>query len=210
MRGARTPVNRSTIISAALELLEEGGLDELTMRKLAARLEVKSPALYWHFRNKQELLDEMARAVQARQDLGPPGEGERWREWLTRRARERREILLSHRDGARLVAGSSPGPDIAVTFDQELHALVLQGFTPVKAMRAITALGSYITGFVLEEQARLRREESPPGGAGQEQAVPTLMAAIRDGGPPDGPAAFEDGLALLLNGIEADLRSAGV
>lgn len=197
-------MNRSSIISV-LELLEEVGLDELTTRRLAARLQVKSPALYWHFRNKQELLDEMARSIQARQDLGPPREGEQWRGWLTRRARERRDILLSHRDGARLIAGSSPGPDIAATFDREPHALVLQGFTPVRAMRAITTLGSYITGFVLEEQARHQRDEPPPGDLDQARETPTLLAAIRDGGPPDGPAAFEDGLALLLGGIEAGL-----
>ncbi|TDD06745.1 TetR/AcrR family transcriptional regulator C-terminal domain-containing protein [Nonomuraea diastatica] len=202
-------MNRSTIISAALELVEEVGLDELTTRRLAARLQVKSPALYWHFRNKQELLDEMARFIQARQDLGPPREGEHWRDWLTRRARERRDILLSHRDGARLIAGSSPGPDIAATFDRELHALVLQGFTPVQAMRAITTLGSYITGFVLEEQARHQRDELPPGDLDQARETPTLLAAIRDGGPPDGPAAFEDGLAFLLGGIEAGLLGSG-
>lgn len=199
-------MNRTTIISAALELLEEVGLDELTTRRLAARLQVKSPALYWHFRNKQELLDEMARYIQARQDLGPPREGEKWRDWLARRARERRDILLSHRDGARLIAGTSPGPDIAAAFDRELHALVLQGFTPVQAMRAVIALGSYTTGFVLEEQARHERDERPPGDLDQAKETPTLLAAIRDGGPPDGPAAFEDGLALLLGGIEAGLR----
>ncbi|TDC11387.1 TetR family transcriptional regulator [Nonomuraea longispora] len=202
-------MNRTTIIRAALELLEEVGLDELTTRRLAARLQVKSPALYWHFRNKQELLDELARHIQARQDLGPPREGEKWRDWLARRARERRDILLSHRDGARLIAGTSPGHDIAATFDRELHALVLQGFSPVQAMRAITTLGSYITGFVLEEQARHQRDEPPPGGLDQARETPTLLAAIRDGGPPDGSAAFEDGLTLLLDGIEAGLRNHG-
>ncbi|MEO3788869.1 TetR/AcrR family transcriptional regulator C-terminal domain-containing protein [Nonomuraea sp. B10E15] len=202
-------MNRSTIISAALELLEEVGLEELTTRRLAARLQVKSPALYWHFRNKRELLDEMARSIQVRQDLGPPRAGEHWRDWLTRRARERRAILLSHRDGARLIAGSSPGPDIAAAFDGELNALALQGFTPVRAMRAITTLGSYITGFVLEEQARRQREKPSPSDLDQAQATPTLLAAIRDGGSPDGPAAFEDGLALLLDGIEATLRNGG-
>ncbi|MGP3928671.1 TetR/AcrR family transcriptional regulator C-terminal domain-containing protein [Nonomuraea sp. KM88] len=76
-------------------------------------------------------------------------------------------------------------------------------------MRAITTLGSYITGFVLEEQARRQREKPSPSDLDQAQATPTLLAAIRDGGSPDGPAAFEDGLALLLDGIEATLRNGG-
>jgi TetR/AcrR family tetracycline transcriptional repressor len=74
-------------------------------------------------------------------------------------------------------------------------------------MRAITVLGFYITGFVLEEQAGSRREQPSPGDLDRARATPTLLAAIRDGGPPDGPAAFEDGLALLLGGIEADVHN---
>ncbi|WP_017595946.1 TetR/AcrR family transcriptional regulator C-terminal domain-containing protein [Nocardiopsis potens] len=198
-------MDRPTIVSAALELLEETGLDGLTTRRLAARLQVKSPALYWHFRSKQELLDEMARAVQERQDFGPPREGEHWRDWLARRARERREVLLSHRDGARLVAGTSAGPEIVAAFDREPAALVEQGFTPLQAMRAITALGAFVSGFVLEEQARLDRDRTPdPGPA---EAAPVLAAAIGEGGSPDGPAAFEDGLAYLLHGIGAALTT---
>jgi TetR/AcrR family tetracycline transcriptional repressor len=201
-------MDRTTIVDAALELLDEVGLDGLTTRRIAAKLDVRSPALYWHFRNKQELLDELARAVQAQQDLGPPHDGEPWREWLGRRARERRRVLLSHRDGARLVAGTSAGPDVAVAFDRELEAMVLQGFTAVRAMRAITALGAFVTGFVLEEQARGARAEQREAPSDAATRTPTLVAAISQGGSPDGPAAFDDGLTLLLDGIAAGRRSA--
>ena len=196
-------MDRTTIVDAALDLLDEVGLGGLTTRRLAERLEVRSPALYWHLSNKQELLDEMARVVQAQQDLGPPQDGEPWREWLGRRARERRRVLLSHRDGARLVAGTSPGPELAVAFDRELEAMVRQGFTPVGAMRAITSLGAFVTGFVLEEQARAARTEHPAPADDITTLTPTLVAAISDGGSPDGPEAFEDGLTLLLDGIAA-------
>lgn len=201
-------MDRTTIVGAALELLDEVGLDGLTTRRLATKLDVKSPALYWHFRNKQELLDEMARAIQSQQDLGPPHDGEPWRTWLSRRAHERRRVLLAHRDGARLVAGTSPGPEIAIAFDRELEAMVRQGFTPVRAIRAVTTLGAFVTGFVLEEQTRSARtrQPGPPPGAATE--TPTLMAAIGEGGSPDGPAAFDDGLTLLLDGIAAGQRSA--
>ncbi|QFG27104.1 TetR/AcrR family transcriptional regulator C-terminal domain-containing protein [Actinomadura sp. WMMB 499] len=196
-------MDRTTIVGAALELLNEVGLDGLTTRRLAAKLDVRSPALYWHFRNKQELVDEMARTVQAGQNLGPPQDGEPWRDWLARRARERRRVLMSYRDGARLVAGTSAGPEIAIAFDRELASMVRQGFTPVRAMRAITALGAFVTGFVMEEQARETRTEQPDIPAGSAPETPTLMAAIAEGGSPDAPAAFEDGLTLLLDGIEA-------
>ncbi|OLT20298.1 hypothetical protein BJF79_16300 [Actinomadura sp. CNU-125] len=177
-------------------------------RSPSAKLDVRSPALYWHFRNKQELVDAMARAVQARHDLGPPHEGEPWRDRLVRRARERRRVLPAHRDGARLVAGTSPGPSIVTAFDRELAALVRQGFAPIGAMRAITAIGAFVTGFVLEEQAHEARPDEPVPSPDAAAETPTLMAAIGEGGSPDGPAAFEDGLPLLLNGIEAAHGSA--
>ncbi len=45
-----TKLDRETVIQAALELLNEVGVDNLTTRKLAERLKVQQPALYWHFR----------------------------------------------------------------------------------------------------------------------------------------------------------------
>lgn len=208
-------VDRRAIASAALELLDEVGLDGLTVRRLAARLDVKSPALYWHFRSKQELLDMVAQLLQSRQDLGPPHEGEPWREWLARRARERRRLLLSHRDGARLVAGTRPGSAVVTALDSELQALVDRGFTPVRAVHAIVSLGHYVTGFVLEEQAE-RQRYAATGETAPEQmtepqrdellkATPILAAALRDGGELGGEEAFEVGLRMLIDGIAVGL-----
>ncbi|HEX8806526.1 MAG TPA: TetR family transcriptional regulator, partial [Candidatus Aquilonibacter sp.] len=56
-------LSRETIVQAALELLNELGIDGLTVRALASRLGVRAPTLYWHVKNKQELLDEMATEV---------------------------------------------------------------------------------------------------------------------------------------------------
>ncbi|HHT8960921.1 TPA: TetR family transcriptional regulator, partial [Burkholderia cenocepacia] len=59
--GAR--LTRDTVLRAALDLLDEVGIDGLSTRRLAERLGVQSPTLYWHFRNKAELLDAMAEAI---------------------------------------------------------------------------------------------------------------------------------------------------
>ncbi|MEW9531774.1 TetR/AcrR family transcriptional regulator C-terminal domain-containing protein [Microbispora sp. NPDC049125] len=207
-------MDRTTIVNAALELLNEVGLEGVTVRRLAADLGVQNPALYWHFPNKQALLDEMAQVLQARQDFGPPHPGESWQLWLTRRGRERRRILLSHRDGARLVAGTRPGPDLLLRFEAELAALVANGFTAAQALRAIGTLSRYVNGFVLDEQALPRRRAEPDEPADKQpvsdqpadvfQATPTLAAAIRDSG--DSDETFEDGLRILIDGIAAGLK----
>ena len=59
-------LDRQVIVNAALALLDEDGIDALTLRALAARLGVQAPALYWHVRNKQELLDEMGTEIERR------------------------------------------------------------------------------------------------------------------------------------------------
>ena len=58
-----TKLDKGTVIAAALELLNEVGMDSLTTRKLAERLKVQQPALYWHFQNKRALLDALAEAM---------------------------------------------------------------------------------------------------------------------------------------------------
>ena len=101
--GNRLPLDRSTVVQAALELLKRVGLDGLSTRSLAAALGVKSPALYWHFRNKQELFDAMADAMVSGAGMGPPSPVETWQTWLARRARAYRASLLAYRDSARIV-----------------------------------------------------------------------------------------------------------
>src|SRR5437867_867347 len=121
----RPGLTREAMIKAALRLLDEVGLDGLTVRRLAAELGVQSPALYWHIRNRQGLLDGMADAIIQAAGMGPPRSGESWQEWLARRSRAYRLSVLAHRDGARIVAGAYwLGPATIQTFNDELAAMV--------------------------------------------------------------------------------------
>src|SRR5215469_10878771 len=100
----RPSLDRSTVVQATLELLKRVGLDGVTTRRLAAELGVKSPALYWHFQNKQDLLDAMADVFVREAGMGPPSSGETWQEWLARRVCAYRATLLAYPDSARIVA----------------------------------------------------------------------------------------------------------
>jgi AcrR family transcriptional regulator len=199
---------RETVARTALDLLDEVGLDGLTVRRLATELGVKSPALYWHFRNKQELLDEMSRLL-LEPDMGGPHQGESWQEWLTRRAHQLRRVLLSHRDGPRLIASSHPGMTVARKFEAELKLLTGYGFTPAQGLHAISTLSFYTIGFALEEQASLRRQAhtTPEDLATLAAEAPTVMAAVADSGAPTSDQAFAYGLRLLIDGMTAALSA---
>jgi TetR/AcrR family tetracycline transcriptional repressor len=208
----RAGLTRQTIIQTALGLLDQVGLEGLTVRRLAAELGVQSPALYWHLHNKRELLDAMADAITLAAGMGPPRQGESWQHWLTRRARAYRRSLLAHRDGARIVANARMSPTTLRMLDEELTAMVDRGFTPVLALRTIMAIAHYVNGFVLQEQTERQEDTQPPAdelAAMTEQldggSSATLLVAIREGGSPLGEDAFEHGLQALIDGTTTAL-----
>ncbi|MFC6087409.1 TetR/AcrR family transcriptional regulator C-terminal domain-containing protein [Sphaerisporangium aureirubrum] len=206
----RPAVTRRTLIETGLRLLDEVGLDGLTVRRLAAELGVKSPALYWHIRTKQELLDGMADAIVRSGGMGPPHPGESWQDWLTRRAHAYRTALLSHRDAARVVVGATTlSPSAIQLFDRELRAMTAFGFTPVLALRTVATLTHYVTGFVLREQTPRPDPAPQPSPADLLDESSPLLAAVREGGGTAGTETFTHGLRALIDGTATALARSG-
>src|SRR5215813_8767886 len=98
----RRTLDQAQVVLAALVLLDEVGLDELTMRRLADRLGVKAASLYRHVRNKDELLVLLGDEISGEIPLVPQAGS--WQEQLRTMARNVRRGLLAHRDAARLLA----------------------------------------------------------------------------------------------------------
>lgn len=141
---------------AALDLLDEAGMDGLTVRALASRLGVQAPALYWHVRSKQALLDEMATLIWRRVNdvmAGLPANLP-WRDVLATYAATIRAGLLGHRDGAKAFSGSTlTDPDVVRRGEGTLQNLISQGFTLHDAVRGLLLINNFTIGFCVEEQA---------------------------------------------------------
>ncbi len=148
-------LDRTTMITAALELLDEAGLEGLTLRRLASKLNVQAPAIYWHFKNKQELLDEMASAVlRAGVQKMPMSAGVKWDKWAIAYGQGLRRMLLLHRDGAKMLSGTRlTDNSLYAPMESALRTLVDAGFSPKLSMVALSTIYSYVVGFVIEEQA---------------------------------------------------------
>jgi TetR/AcrR family transcriptional regulator, tetracycline repressor protein len=216
-RSGTRALDRPVVIAAAIRLLDEVGLDGLTLRRLAKELGVAAPALYWHFRDKQELLDHMVVALAG--DIyqwEAPAPGQHWDGWLVERARAQRKAMLAHRDSARLAAGTRPTAALIPRIEKNIEALTRAGLTPGQALRSVLVLGNYVAGFVLDEQAEVAREaaEGDQGVAAAEQEfrdrmstgkLPNLAVAFEEVGDPNDEAGFEYGLGLILDGLRAQV-----
>jgi AcrR family transcriptional regulator len=149
-------LTRSAIVNAALDLLDEVGMEGLTVRALAAKLDVKAPALYWHVRDKSELLDEMATEAWRRigDELTRFPDDATWDDDLRRFADVLRSALLRYRDGAKAFSGTylTDGTVLAGREDG-LRRWLAQGFELGDVVRAFALTNSFVVGFCIEEQA---------------------------------------------------------
>lgn len=184
-------LTRQDIAGSGLKLLNEAGLNGLTLRLIAADLGVKAPALYWHLKNKQELLDEMATQMYADsfEDRRPPESLGEW-EAVAYGARALRRMMLSYRDGGKVFAGTYLG-DTGLVAPSPLRRSIEAGLDERRAAQALFTVYSYVVGFTIEEQAVC----PVPGRLDERyrsERAGDLLADV--------DSRFEDGLEIVLSG----------
>jgi TetR/AcrR family transcriptional regulator, tetracycline repressor protein len=197
------PLTRQQVIDEAMRLIDTEGLDLLTLRALASRLDVQAPTLYWHVRNKAELLDALADAIMtdAVSAIPEPAVDDEWGEWLLAALIELRRALLAHPDGARIVSGARISMGRADFSERAMVTLVGQGVDLQRARMTVLVGERFTVGYVLEEQAPGPDPERPGVDASElQQRLPTATRAIIEyfatGRTPDD--LYEDGVRLIL------------
>lgn len=204
-------LTKKDIAQAGLKLLNRVGLEGLTVRAIADELGVKAPALYWHLKNKQELLDEVATEMFLTiPPPPPPSVGDPWTDRLLRQARDVRQMMLSYRDGAKVFSGTFFTDD-PLPGEGMIEEIVAAGYTPAQAVRVLSTVFSYTVGFTIEQQA----VEPMPGQRDQryEKAIEradrsvAFSAAVQAALGGNFDEQFEDGLRIVLLGVTAWLQS---
>lgn len=208
--GARLPLSRDRILTAAVEIADERGVGAITMRAVASRLGVEAMSLYNHVANKDDILDGMADLVAGQFDL--PGDVDHWRKAMRRRAVSAHEVFGRH-PWAPLLFDSreSSGPARLHYFDWVLGVLMTAGFSVDGASRAFSLLDSYIYGFGIQQF-----NMSADGDVSPEEMAAVLLAYIPPEQYPhlhqvashamesgyDAEADFDFGLEIILDGLE--------
>jgi AcrR family transcriptional regulator len=207
----RVPLSRDRVLDAAIRLADAGGIESLSMRKLAQELGVEAMTLYYHVANKDEILNAIVDMVVGEIELPSPEAD--WRAGLRRTAISAHQVLLRHRWAASLVLSGSGFSEARMRWmNAILGTLRGAGFSAEMTDHAYHALDSHIMGFTLwvvgmdlgsdEELAALATDvlrELP------RDELPHLAEHIEQHLKPRNPddeGEFAFGLDLILDGLE--------
>jgi TetR/AcrR family tetracycline transcriptional repressor len=202
-------LDRQRIVAEAVALLDADGLDGVTLRKLAARLGVQQPTLYWHLPNKAALVTAIAELIleQHVAELAPPEPEQRWQDWLIGVAEGLRHALLAHPDSARIISASQLSLNMAAISELAMSSLVARGIPLHQARVLVLTVERFTVGHVLEEQAPRPDADGPADFdlAAFTERYPTMIAAITEYFEPGRTVddLFRDCLTVIIEGTAA-------
>lgn len=223
--GQRTPLSRERALAAAVDYADEHGVEAVTMRSLAAELDVVPMALYKHVRNKEDLLGGMVDRVIAEYRIPEPCPGDAWSAALRTAILSARESLLVHPWLRSVIdTRTTRSPTVLRYMDALAGVFFAGGFSAELTHHAMHILGHRIWGFNPEaftempggERGVAGRAESPPTPGPDEvarfaEAFPHIFAITvattggdlsLAGAGCDEQFEFEFSLDLLLDAFE--------
>jgi AcrR family transcriptional regulator len=215
-RPRRDPLTRDRVIDAALRIMDQDGLEAVTMRRLGRELGVEAMSLYGHVRDKEDILDGVTEAIMSR-FLFPAATGD-WTKDVRTMAGEWRRLLSLHPGVMQLLAErNKPLEGIAVyrPMDAALGVLRNAGLTAREAVQAFNALGGYIMGFVMMElglmpghgKSERAHEHEEMGEALGEVGLTHLVECFKYFVECDTDEQFDFGLDLMIRGLASKVES---
>jgi len=217
-RTTNTPLDQTRIIQTALQLLDEIGLKELSMNKIANKLQVKTASLYYHIQDKDQLMGLLADRISSSMEW--PDSSLSWREQLGLWGESFRKVLLSHRDTVDLFNSSIASGYDRLKQVERLYALLSSiGFPDQQVPWVASILKNYVLGFVGEEvRLRLNVEQGALSSAElserynqyysqlPSEEFPTVIRLASYTTNSDWAKEFEFGLNVLTEGLAAKLQ----
>jgi AcrR family transcriptional regulator len=205
----RTPLSKERVLRAAIALADEGGIEALSMRRLAKELGVEAMSLYNHVANKDEILDRITDLVVEEIEL--PADGADWKSAIRRSSISQRDVLLSHGWASSLrMSRQSGGPAQLRHADWLLRTLREAGFSKVLTYHAYHVLEAYVLGVTVQHLNFQYEGEELAGLAATflqqlpADEYPDLVEHVKQHlEPREGEeGGFELGLDLILEGLE--------
>jgi AcrR family transcriptional regulator len=214
----REPLTRARIVRAALRIMDEEGLEAVSMRRVGRELGVEAMSLYNHVRDKEDILDGICEQVLS--DFKVPHAGD-WTEAARLAAHEYRRLLLAHPTVITLMTERKrpfTNPDSLRAYEFALGIFRSAGLTEADSVKAFHTFGGFILGFVTMELGLMvgGPDDAEHMHAHEEMArlvntadLPRLREALPYFADCDVEGQFEFGLDLLIGGLRARIAAAG-
>jgi AcrR family transcriptional regulator len=210
----RAPLDRERILRTAVALADQGGVEAVSMRKIAQELDVVPMALYKHVAGKDELLDGMIDVVVG--EIDPPAaDGVDCKAAVRQRILSARQALLRHPWASRVMESrTEPTPTVLAYMDSMIGMFRAGGFSMDLTHHAMHAMGSRLMGFTQElfnDTGDVDPEVETEMWGQMANVYPSIYELFRTVSHEDasvvGPGCddqfeFEFALDLLLDGLE--------
>lgn len=214
----RVPLTRKRVLHAAIRLADQGGIESLTMRKLARALGVEAMSLYNHVANKGDLVDGIVDLVVGEIEL--PSTAQDWDVAIRECAISAHEALLRHPWACSLVMSPTTTRTVLTPRLQYMEWLLRRlreaGFSPELTYHAYHTLDSHILGFTLWQLGHAAGAEKIADGKSLADVAATLIRELQADYPylaehaeqhlaarsGDGEREFEFALDLILDGLK--------
>jgi len=150
MARPRSPlISRDTAVRAGLEVLDEVGLEAFSLPMLAKKLDVKAPSLYHHFRDKSEVLAEIARQIMLDAEEPRRLSNDDWQEAIVSLSVSARRSILRHPHAAPLLLLYPPRHQVLSAYERALRRFEKRGVPPELRMLISLGLDNILMGSAL-------------------------------------------------------------
>ncbi|MGE7602449.1 TetR/AcrR family transcriptional regulator [Peribacillus sp. NPDC097675] len=222
MKKQQPQISEDKILEASWELLGEEGIEKFSLRRLATRLGIQAPSLYWYFKSKQNLYQRLANHVSKviLEEFHSDGD---WKEQLMVLAVTIRSVLSRYPCSTQLMMMTLPHePDIIRFTNRMLLCVESTTLEQEQKIQVVTTLVNYVYYFVLDDyqhernvSAIMKDQDMEPG-----EEVNRLLDSMSETdaglfrrmftnglfGLMGTDSSFEFGLKLILSGIEQVMK----
>ncbi|NHN43983.1 TetR/AcrR family transcriptional regulator [Chryseoglobus frigidaquae] len=192
--GSVSGLSKQRVVAEAVRLADLGGVDGLSMRRLATALGAGAMSLYHYVASRDELLDAMVDVVFG--EIEPPTGGDDWQAAMRRSALSTREALARHPWATALMESrTTPGPANLRHREAFTACLRAAGFSVIHATHANWMLNSYVYGHALQEAALPFQTADGLAAMTESVYLPQLP-------PEEFPALHESAVTLAASGYD--------
>ena len=207
----KKPLSRERVLDAALQIVDNEGLDALTMRRLGLALGVEAMSVYNHVPSRAALLDGVHERILSELAEPPAPKGKKrgdWAEAVRERARAFRRVLIAHPKALVLFATRvAVTPSALVHVDRGLAILLAAGFSVEDAVYGFQCIVTFVVGHTLSTHATVPSEERSRAVYDEVDGLPALAEAAAVLGAPSPEAEFELGLDIFVRGLATKLSA---